>query len=335
MPQTSYDHSEDRFLTMALRHAMLVLCLVGICRGTLCLSKSNPRIQLQSERNGSHRQRDRDSVNYSTERTVVLLYHKPPKLITSHKSDDLVQASYLNPDEHARETVYSDIQKMTGYVGTAVDDCQPLPFLQATGIRSKVHAIGRLDADTTGLLLLTNDGALIHHVTNRNAATHDAELGAITKTYEALIMGYHDDESLERVRKGVDIGFKYGGMTKPVQDLCILDHPNHKSTLVSLTISEGRNRQVRRMFHAIQSGVMNLKRTKIGDDLTLGDLEEGQWRLLTDEEVEKSLHWKPRSLVDTSRFQLPRKKIPNHANAEELQRQDHGKSKRQKRRWGR
>jgi pseudouridine synthase len=317
-------------MTMARRHAVLVLCLVNLCRYALCLSKSNPRIQLRPERNDSHRQRD--LVNYSIERTVVLLYHKPPKLITSHQSDDLVQVSSLNPDEQPRETVYSDIKKMTGYVGAAADDFQPLPFLQATGIRSKVHAIGRLDADTTGLLLLTNDGALLHHVTNKNAATHDVELGAITKTYEALIMGYHDDESLEPLREGVDIGVKYGGMTKPVQDLCILDHPNHKSTLVSLTISEGRNRQVRRMFHAIQSGVMKLKRTKIGDNLTLGDLEEGQWRVLSDEEVEKSLHWKPRSLVDTSRSQLPRKKVPSHAQAEALHHQDNGKSKRHKRR---
>jgi pseudouridine synthase len=178
-------------------------------------------------------------------------------------------------------------------------------FEQATGIRSKLHAIGRLDADTTGLLLLTNDGGLVHHVTNPNAPTHIAETGAITKTYEALIMGHHTEDTLSSLWEGVDIGAKYGGMTRPVHDLNILDHPNHKSTVVSLTISEGKNRQVRRMFHALGSGVMKLKRTNVGNHLTLKGLEEGEWRILSNQEVLDSLHWEPR---DIDRLHLAKKK---------------------------
>jgi pseudouridine synthase len=156
-------------------------------------------------------------------------------------------------------------------------------------MRSKLHAIGRLDADTTGLLLLTNDGGLVHHVTT-SASIH--------KTYEAVIMGHWNDTSpalVEMKRNGVDIGSKYGGgWTRPPHSLRVLEHPTCKSTRVELTISGGKNRQVRRMFHAIQSGVMKLKRTSIGCGLTLDDLLEGQWRILTDKQVETHLDWKPR-----------------------------------------
>ena len=203
------------------------------------------------------------------ERSVVILYNKPPNVITSHKSDD------------SRPTVYEEIQSMRGFLPSDLN--QPnLNFEQATGIRSKLHAIGRLDADTSGLLLLTNDGRLLHHVTNPNAKTEEHEhylvststttmttptAPIINKTYRALIMGCHTEESLEPIKNGVDIGSNY--ITKPVDDLQIIEHPNHKSTIVSITISEGKNRQVRKMFHAIGSGVMKLQRTKIGEHLTL------------------------------------------------------------------
>ena len=222
----------------------------------------------------------------STERTIVILFHKPAGVVTSHFSDDL------------RPTVYDEVKSMKGFLSTK-NNSHPSSFEETTGIRSKLHAIGRLDADTTGLLLLTNDGGLIHHVTNANAPSHTS--GAITKTYEALIMGHHDEISLDALWHGIDIGAKYGGITKPVDALKVLKHPNHKSTVVSLTISEGKNRQVRRMFHALGSGVMKLKRTHLGKHLTLEGVEEGQWRILSDKEVIQALSWKPRVLIDEFR----------------------------------
>jgi len=250
------------------------------------------------------------SVQDNQERTIVILYNKPPNVITSHESQD------------SRSTVYEDIQSMRGFlpsprsINIDSNTCTPTSsrntnenencnssqrqqpqqqqqqqnqfatvaadFEEATGIRSKLHAIGRLDAETTGLLLLTNDGRLVHHVTNPDAKTEEHEHYAdsssdsfttttiINKTYRALIMGYHTEESLQPIRCGVDIGKKY--VTKPLlggDDLQVLEHPNHKSTIVSITISEGKNRQVRKMFHAIGSGVMKLQRTRIGEHLTL------------------------------------------------------------------
>ena len=231
-----------------------------------------------------------DAFALTPEQTVVILFNKPANIVTSH----------VVPEDDLRSTVYDEVQSMKGFKSAGnINDI--LSFDQATGIRSKLHAIGRLDADTTGLLLLTNDGSLVHHVTNKNALTHKQLQGkGITKTYQALIMGHHDEETLQCFWDGVDIGKKYGGMTEPVDDLQILDHPNHKSTLVSITISEGRNRQVRRMFHAIGSGEMKLKRTHVGEHLTLEGLEEGQWRILSDQEVSDALDWEPRLLVEAS-----------------------------------
>lgn len=219
--------------------------------------------------------------NLKKERTIVILYNKPPSIITSHESQD------------SRLTVYEDVQSMKGFLsaspmddGSSIQETGPatsVAFEKATGIRSKLHAIGRLDADTTGLLLLTNDGRLVNYVTNPDAKIEDHELyrdpsddsptpsgKVVNKTYQALIMGHHTDDSLQSIREGVDIGKGY--VTKPLlkkDDLKILEHPNHKSTIVSITIGEGKNRQVRKMFHAIGSGVMKLKRTRIGEHLTL------------------------------------------------------------------
>lgn len=241
------------------------------------------------------------------ERTVVILFHKPANVLTSHLS------------EHSRSTVYDEVQSMKGFVSHENNN-NHLSFEQATGIRSKLHAIGRLDADTTGLLLLTNDGGLIHHVTNRNAPTHTVE-GGITKTYEALIMGHHDEDSLAALWHGIDIGAKYGGMTRPVDRLEILEHPNHKSTVVSITISEGKNRQVRRMFHALGSGVMQLKRTHVGDYLTLDGVQtEGQWRILSDQEVFEHLYWNPRSLSEQEGEKKMKKKIDRGSRSQNSKR---------------
>lgn len=230
--------------------------------------------------------------NGSFERTVVLLYYKPPNTITSHTNDDVSPAGGI-----PRRTVYQDIETLQGYIGPR-SSSNPSTLSQLTNIHSKLHAVGRLDAETAGLLLFTNDGGLIHHVCNPTA--HAQHESLITKTYRATIMGYHDHDApgLQTLRTvGVHIGDKYGGMTKPAIRLLVEGHSTHKSTDCIITIAEGKNRQVRRMFHAIGSGVMKLTRIAIGDTLTLGDLKEGQWRILTHDEVKLGLGWEPRVLL--------------------------------------
>jgi pseudouridine synthase len=261
-------------------------CRQGTTLGCAFLS---PTIVAQERQRASCSYKNRCAIishqgESETEKTIVILYHKPPNVITSHSNADALPS---HVQHKKRKTVYEDIQSMQGFVNST-------PVLESILMRSKLHAIGRLDADTTGLLLITNDGGLVHHATTSPS---------ILKTYEAVIMGHWNDTSpaiVEMKQNGVDIGSNYGGWTRPPRSLVILDHPTYKSTRVELTISEGKNRQVRRMFHAIQSGVMKLKRTRIGDGLTLDGLLEGQWRILTDEQVETHLDWKPRLVVVNS-----------------------------------
>ena len=225
------------------------------------------------------------------ERTVVLLYNKPANVVTSHAVEDV----------KGRRNVYQDVTSMEGCTVPWSHDKSGMSFEEVTGIKSRLHAVGRLDADTTGALLLTNDGGLVHEVTNRNARRSRP----VSKTYHAVIMGYHVDDAtiFQQMREGgVYIGEKYGGTTLPVEDLQVLDHPTPKSTTVSLTICEGKNRQIRRMFHAVGSGVMKLKRVCIGHGLDLGSLQEGQWRMLSDDEVQTCLSYSPRLLeIESSR----------------------------------
>ncbi|KAL7524677.1 hypothetical protein ACHAXR_002303 [Thalassiosira sp. AJA248-18] len=288
------------------------------------------------------------------ERTVVIMYHKPPNVITSHSNaDELSQsAKALQHDGPARRrTVYEDIYSMKGFISDRPVGANK-SFDELTKIQTKLHAIGRLDADTTGLLLLTNDGALVHRITNPNAKSDDGlstmpKTNPVQKTYEAVIMGYHsfpksaqqssvcnstltsnntsnDDSPLqELLEKGVALSPKHGGQTKPVDALSILSHPSRSTTRVSITISEGKNRQIRRMFHAIGSGVMKLHRVSVGtltmdgvshtkeistgqisssgeSDASDKGLKEGEWRLLTEDEIEKGLGWKCRYLDEVS-----------------------------------
>lgn len=254
------------------------------------------------------------------ERTVVLLYHKPGNVITSHSNADAVSCSATSN----RRTVYEDIYSMEGFVSSRTN----ISFEEATGVHSKLHAIGRLDADTTGLLLLTNDGGLVHWITN---PTSKQDSDPIPKTYEAVIMGHHslpqrdgpftnnDNNTyplMTLIQNGALLPQKYGGHTRPVDRLSVLSHPTRSTTRVSITISEGKNRQIRRMFHAIGSGVMKLHRVSVGDltlsglmpleeriqretsDVARDELKEGEWRVLHEEEVLKGLGWKCRHLVD-------------------------------------
>ena len=254
------------------------------------------------------------------ERTVVIMYHKPPNVITSHSNADAISKTQT---EQSRCTVYEDISTMKGFVGDqSITGKETLNFETATNIQSKLHAIGRLDAATTGLLLLTNDGNLVHQVTNPNAKQDNKQSKSVQKTYEALIMGHHElpeasttvsanDETYPLVtllEKGATLSPKHGGQTKPVDDLTILSHPTASTTLVSITISEGKNRQIRRMFHSIGSGVMKLHRVSVGKLSLAGlssnhsttELQEGEWRLLSEDEIRVGLGWECRWLDEVS-----------------------------------
>lgn len=143
------------------------------------------------------------------------------------------------------------------------------------GVREYVYPVGRLDYDTEGLLLLTNDGELAAKLTHPR---HGVE-----RTYEARVAGIPNEEALTELRNGIPLD---GRRTLPA-DVVLLNKGRHdREGLVRITIREGRNRQVRRMFEAVGHPVRDLTRTRIGP-ITDRRLGPGDWRELTVREVEK------------------------------------------------
>jgi pseudouridine synthase len=185
-----------------------------------------------------------------------------PRVIAFHKARGLVTT---HADELGRETVYDRLSSR----------------LPAHLARVRWHAIGRLDADTTGLLLFTDDGALLSHVTQ--PATK------VSKTYEALVKGLLPPETVARLAAGVPLS---GGLG--VSGPCEVEVMGFgvATTRLRMTITEGKNRQIRRMLLAVDSQVIRLARVAVGG-VALGDLPEDGWRQLTAEEVRGGLGYAP------------------------------------------
>lgn len=173
---------------------------------------------------------------------------------------------------HARERVYLLLYKPTGYLTTYRDpQNRPTVYDLIAGLGTFVSPVGRLDLDTSGLLLMTNDNQLAERVTN--PASH------VPKTYLVKASMRLTDEQLQQLRDGVDLA---DGPTRPARVRRVRD--SEKYTHLEITLTEGRNRQVRRMIEALGATVLKLVRVKIGS-ISIGTLPIGKWRLLTEREV--------------------------------------------------
>jgi 23S rRNA pseudouridine2605 synthase len=188
---------------------------------------------------------------------------------------------------------YILLNKPAGYVTTRSDpQRRPTVIDLLRGVREYVYPVGRLDYDTEGLLVLTNDGDLAARLTHPR---HGVE-----RTYEARVTGMPGGDALERLRKGIPLD---GRRTQPAQvELLSRRGPASTSTrasadrkgghydrqerdaLLRITIREGRNRQVRRMCEAVGHPVRTLARTRIGS-LTDSQLKPGMWRDLRADEI--------------------------------------------------
>lgn len=169
--------------------------------------------------------------------------------------------------------VYIALNKPLGYVTTVKDQYdRPTVMDVVTDINERLFPVGRLDYNTTGLLILTNDGDLAYRLTHPR---HE-----IVKTYRALVSGYLSDGKIAKLRKGVDIG---GFVTSEADVKLIRQMKN--STLVEIGIREGKNRQIRKMFRAVGCSVQQLERTAIGN-IKLGRLLQGHYRKLKGDEIE-------------------------------------------------
>lgn len=172
----------------------------------------------------------------------------------------------------AGEKVYVAVNKPLGYITSMQDDQGRATVAELVAdIPQRLFPVGRLDYNTTGLLLMTNDGQLTYTLTHPK---HE-----VYKTYRAKVAGVISDTRLAKLRKGVDIG---GFITSPAKVSLIKQMPRY--AIVEISIREGKNRQVRKMFAAVGNKVQALQRVAIGD-IRLGRLMEGHYRKLTREEI--------------------------------------------------
>ncbi len=163
------------------------------------------------------------------------------------------------------------LNKPAGYVTTRHDPHAVNTVMSLLPPIPGLHPIGRLDKNTTGLLLFTTDGDLTFTLTHPRHA--------VDKTYRAWVDGVPSNATLEQLRKGVLLE---DGLTAPARVRRLITHGER--TQVEVIIHEGRKRQVRRMLEALGHRVRALTRTRLGP-LSLGELPEGKWRDLTEEEV--------------------------------------------------
>lgn len=166
---------------------------------------------------------------------------------------------------------YFLLNKPTGYLSTCYDPQGRKTVLELVPYAPGLHPVGRLDKDTSGLLILTNDGDFTE------ALTHPRH--GIAKTYMAEVKGRPSMQAVETLRKGVKLE---GGMTLPAR-VEVLDR-RKETTILLISIREGRNRQVRRMAEAVGHPVVKLERVAIGD-LDASAVAPGQFRVLSAEEV--------------------------------------------------
>ncbi len=169
---------------------------------------------------------------------------------------------------------YILLYKPAGYITSAKDERGRRTVLDLIKeIPERVYPVGRLDYNTSGVILLTNDGALTHDLLH---PSHE-----ITKTYRALVEGTVTASQIQQLRNGIKLT---DGMTAPAQ--CRIIKNLADQTDLEITIHEGRNRQVRRMCEAIGHAVVHLSRTHFAF-LDLSGLRPSQWRELSSQEVKE------------------------------------------------
>ncbi len=167
------------------------------------------------------------------------------------------------------EKKYILMNKPVGYVTTSKEQFNRPCVLDIIAEKNRVYPVGRLDMDTSGLLILTNDGDITNKITHPK--------NHICKTYEVITKSNLSLEDMQRLESGVDIG---GYVTMPAKVQKI------KENKYKITISEGKNRQVRKMFESVGNKVERLKRISIGK-LTLDGIDVGKYKYVSYEEMQK------------------------------------------------
>jgi 23S rRNA pseudouridine2605 synthase len=186
------------------------------------------------------------------------------------------QSDCIEFDGHSvveEDPVYILLYKPAGFISTVYDPQGRSTVLElAAEVKERIYPVGRLDYDTEGILLLTNDGQF------SNLIIHPRY--KIDKKYQAWVTGFIKDDELRTLREGVELE---DGVTAPA-DVHVIERDD-RTSMIEMTIHEGRKRQVKRMCAAVGHPVISLQRTGVGV-LTLEGLDKGQYRFLRQEEVE-------------------------------------------------
>lgn len=174
--------------------------------------------------------------------------------------------------------VYYLLNKPIGYISTTSDEFARGNVVDLIDTRERIYPIGRLDKDTHGLLILTNDGELTHKLTHPKYH--------VPKVYRLIIEGSVDEKQIEAFRKGVLLN---DGITLPAEATVvphsIRDLKKNIMTTLLVTLHEGRNRQVRRMCETVGIDLLDLERISFGP-IKLGNLPVGEYRELEKKEIE-------------------------------------------------
>lgn len=172
------------------------------------------------------------------------------------------------------EKRYFLLNKPQGFISTTKDTHERRKITDLfKGVNARLYPVGRLDKDTTGLLVVTNDGDLAHRLAHPSFE--------IEKEYEALVTPPVGEDEIQRLEKGIELDGKLTSSCK-IEQVKLMP----KRALCRVKLHEGRKRQIKRMFEAVGAKVISLKRTKYAG-LTLGRLKEGEFRALTPSEVKR------------------------------------------------
>lgn len=177
--------------------------------------------------------------------------------------------------------VYIMLNKPEGYITSVKDEKGRKTVLDIVNVEERIYPIGRLDYDSSGLLILTNDGSIYNNIIHPRVS--------IKKNYIAVCRGKFSENDIKRFKRGIDIG----GYVTAEADIEVISEEkifNKKKncdeilSTVEISIHEGKNRQIRRMCSSLNHEVLSLKRVSIGN-IKLGYLKKGEWRHLTDSEL--------------------------------------------------
>ncbi|MCH5165784.1 MAG: rRNA pseudouridine synthase [Clostridiales bacterium] len=194
------------------------------------------------------------------------------ELATDVKDGDYVEVDG-KPVALSNRKIYIMLNKPKGCVCTVNDEKGRKTVLDFVKVKERIFPVGRLDYDTEGLLLLTNDGELA------NTITHPKNM--VKKVYSVRVEGMPTESELKRLRTGIE----YNGVKYSAAQVSVLESSD-KETKLEIVVTEGKNHEIKNMIESLGRRVMFLKRTAI-EGLRLGGLSRGEWRYLSVREVEQ------------------------------------------------